>query len=92
MDDGGSQQLPPVPTTPEEYCSSEVFLANFVQDVNTKVDGHGLSYAKKIMIRCSFSLDVNGIWHIGQLFPHLPEIVRNNGAHFDGKPAPEILA
>ena len=39
-------------------------VANYVHNVATKVDANGLSYAKKVMICCGFSIDINGIWHL----------------------------
>ena len=67
-------------------------VANVVQDVDTEVDANELSDARKAMIRCGFSLDVNGIWHLGYLFPHLQDIVGKYVVHFDNEPAPENLA
>ena len=43
------------------------------------------------MIRSGLSLDVDGIWRIEQLFPHLQEIIHEHHRHFDGEPVPEAL-
>ena len=63
-----------------------------VEEVNRKVDVNGLTYARTSMIRCGLSLDVNGKWHVEQLFPHLQEIVRKYQPYFYGEPVPETLA
>ena len=47
-------------------------------------DENGLSYARKAMIRCGLSQDLNGQWRVEQLFPHLQEIIRRQKDNFDG--------
>ncbi|OWZ02799.1 hypothetical protein PHMEG_00025575, partial [Phytophthora megakarya] len=48
-------------------------------------DKHGLSYARKAMIRCGLSLGLDGIWSPVQLYPHLQEIIRKYPADFASK-------
>jgi hypothetical protein len=42
------------------------------------------TYARKSMIRCGLSLDLNGVWCVNQLFPELQRIVKEYPSHFDG--------
>jgi hypothetical protein len=52
----------------------EYFLhltADAVWDVNSERDAYDFSYARKSMIRCGVSLDVDGVWRKEQIFPHL---------------------
>lgn len=46
-----------------------------VRHVNDQRDINGLTFARKAMIRCGLSLDVNGVWHEKQLSPELQEII-----------------
>ncbi|DBA02287.1 TPA: hypothetical protein N0F65_006162 [Lagenidium giganteum] len=41
------------------------------QELNTKPDKHGFTFARKVMIRCGMSLDVAGKWKVSQLYPQL---------------------
>lgn len=56
-----------------------------VRDVNGMRDENGLNYARKAMIRCGLSLDVNGQWRKEQLFPHLQMIIAEHRNHFNGE-------
>jgi hypothetical protein len=55
-----------------------------VQELNAKRDKNDLTFARKAMIRCGMSLDVNGTWHVGQLLPHLQEIIKEFPDEFEG--------
>jgi len=59
--------------------------AKAVREVNGVRDTHGLTYARKAMIRCGLSLGTDGNWSTQQLFPHLQEIVKKYPSHFDGE-------
>lgn len=51
-----------------------------VQDVPKERDGSRITYARNTMIRCGMSLDLDGTWNVGQLFPHFGgEDVQNIG-------------
>ncbi|RLN69414.1 hypothetical protein BBJ28_00022260 [Nothophytophthora sp. Chile5] len=63
-----------------------------VQEVNAHRDENGLTYARKAMIRCGLSLDVDGKWSTCQLFPHLQEIIKKYPSHFDGEPAESVCS
>jgi DDE superfamily endonuclease len=65
--------------------------AESVREVNKMRDKNGLMYARKAMIRCGLSLNLNGIWEISQLFPHLQEIIKENLDYFNGLPVPPVL-
>jgi hypothetical protein len=41
--------------------------ADAIWDVNVQCDKNGISYAKKAMIWCGMSLELNGAWTIQQL-------------------------
>jgi hypothetical protein len=72
----------------------EYFLhltADAVRDVNSERDTYGFSYARKDIIRCRLSLDVDGIWKVEQLFLHLQEIIAEHRRHFEGEPIPKVL-
>jgi hypothetical protein len=47
-----------------------------------------MTYARKAMIRCGMSLDSDGTWKVGQLFPHLREIIEEFPKHFGGELVP----
>ena len=64
--------------------------AESVREVNKMRDTNGLTYAHKAMIRCGLSLNINGIWEISQLFPHLQEIIKENLDHFQGTSVPPM--
>ena len=49
-----------------------------------------MSYARKSMIRCGLALDVDGTWSIGQLFPHLQDIVAKHRTYFEGSEVPQL--
>jgi hypothetical protein len=38
--------------------------ADTVEDVNKEVDCNNMSYARKAMIRCGMTLDVDGSWSV----------------------------
>ena len=59
--------------------------ATAVRRVNAMRDDHGITYARKAMIRCGLSKDLNGQWHEKQLFPHLQEIVKKYRSNFEGE-------
>lgn len=52
-------------------------------------DENGLSYARKAMIRCGLSQDLNGQWRVEQLFPHLQDITQRHKENCDGLPVGE---
>ena len=61
-----------------------------ISAVNKKRDKElGISYARKSMIRCGLSKNVDGIWSEQQLFPHLQKIINEQRAYFNGK-TPEV--
>ncbi|RLN91689.1 hypothetical protein BBJ28_00026100 [Nothophytophthora sp. Chile5] len=61
------------------------FLSLAAKAVQEGRDTHGLTYARKVMIRCGLSLGMDGTWSIQQLFPHLQENVKKYPSHFDGE-------
>ena len=60
-------------------------------DMNSESDAYGFSCARKAMIRCRLSLDVDRIWKIEQFFLHLQEIIAKHSRHFEGEPILEVL-
>lgn len=62
--------------------------AKAVRQINEMRDSNGLTYARKAMIRCGLSLDVNGQWHEKQLTPQLQEIIKKHQKYYDGEPVP----
>jgi len=58
--------------------------ATAVRRVNALRDKNGLNYARKAMIRCGLSLDVDGKWCVEQLFSHLQEIISKYPVEFAG--------
>jgi hypothetical protein len=52
-----------------------LLAAATVQDVNEEHDAYGMTYARKSMIRCGLSLDLDGVWKTEQLFPELQQII-----------------
>ena len=42
-----------------------------VRAVNKQKDQHGMSYARKAMLRCVLGKQDNGLWDTKQLFPYL---------------------
>ena len=58
--------------------------AHSVEDVNREVDCDNISYARKAMICCGLALKLDGFWSVGQLFPHLQEIIAKNLQYFQG--------
>jgi hypothetical protein len=72
----------------------EYFLhlaADVMRDMNSERDAYGFSCARKAMIRCGLSLDVDRIWRVEQLFLHLQEIIAEHRRHFEDEPIPEVL-
>lgn len=57
-----------------------------VRHVNNQRGDDGLTYARKAMIRCGLCLDLNGIWQVSQLYPHLQEIIRKYPDDFNNAP------
>ena len=64
--------------------------ADAVDDVNKEVDGLNMLYARKAMIRCGLSLDMDGTWTVQQLFPHLQEIICRHETSFRGVDLPNV--
>ena len=64
-------------------------VANSVEDVNREVDCD-ISYARKAMIRCGLALGLDGSWSVGQLFPHLQDIVAKHLQYFQGQELPNL--
>ena len=60
--------------------------AQSVRKVNSMRDRDGLTYARKAMIRCGLSKNLNGLWEITQLFPKLQNIIKKYRSHFEGAP------
>eukprot|EP00474_Spongospora_subterranea_P005517 CRZ05975.1 hypothetical protein [Spongospora subterranea] len=60
--------------------------AESVRKVNHMRDRQGLTYARKAMIRCGLSLNINGLWEESQLFPVLQEIIKKYPEHYEGCP------
>ena len=59
--------------------------ADSVRDVNMQRDENGLTYARKAMIRCGLSKNINGKWEKDQLFQHLQDIIDLYPECFNGK-------
>lgn len=59
--------------------------ADAVREVNSERDADGLTYARKAMIKCGLSKNVNGVWDESQLFKHLQEIIKAYRVNFDGE-------
>ena len=57
-----------------------------VREVNAMKDKNGLTYARKAMVRCGLSKNLNGVWEVKQLFPKLQELVKGHKSYFDGEP------
>ena len=60
--------------------------AQSVRKVNSMRDRDGLIYARKAMIRCGLSKNLNGLWETNQLFPKLQDIIKKYRSHFEGAP------
>jgi hypothetical protein len=60
--------------------------AESVRKVNNQRDSNGIFYARKAMIRCGLSLNINGQWQVEQLSPELQEICKTHENHFKGEP------
>ncbi len=66
--------------------------ADSIRDVNSQKDNHGISYARKAMVRMGMSLNYNPDtgestkWEEAQLFSNLQEIIAKHRAHFNGEP------
>jgi len=56
--------------------------ADSVEDVNRKVDGDNINYARKTMIRCGLALGLDGACSVGQLFSHLQETIAKHLQYF----------
>lgn len=57
--------------------------AEAVQAARMRTDDTGLNYARKAMIICGLSNDVDGIWKVGQLRTELQAMIRRNQGLFD---------
>ncbi len=66
--------------------------ADYIRDVNSQEDNHGISYARKAMVRMGMSLNYNPDtgkstkWEEAQLFSNLQEIIAKHRAHFNCEP------
>lgn len=60
--------------------------ADSVRAVNSQRDKNGLTYARKAMIQCGLSKDVDGVWKVSQLRQELQNICRKYAANFNGEP------
>jgi hypothetical protein len=56
----------------------------------TELADNFLSYARKAMIRCDLSLNINGQLEVEQLSPELPAICKTHDNHFKGEPVPSL--
>ena len=63
---------------------------NSVENVNRDVDCDNISYARKAMICCGLALGLDGSWSVGQLFPHLQEIIAKHLQYFQGEEVPNF--
>lgn len=60
--------------------------ADAVREVNGQRDKNGVQYARKAMMMCGMSLNLNGLWEESQLTEDLQAIVAKHRNHFDGEP------
>lgn len=65
--------------------------ADVIKEVDNERDKNGVSFTRKAMIGCGMALNLNGVWEVRQLFPHLQEIVRKYKDNFDGTPVADSL-
>jgi len=65
-------------------------VAEAVCRVNEQRDQTGLTYARKVMIRCGLSLDITREWHEKQLNPDLQIIIEKHRQHFEGLVIPDL--
>jgi hypothetical protein len=61
-----------------------------VREANKMLDKNGLNSARKSMIRCGLSLDVDGVWKVSQLLPNLQELIRKYPENFNGQNPEEV--
>jgi len=47
-------------------------------------------HARKTMICCGLALGLDGSWSVGQLFPHLQEIIAKHLQYFQGQEVPNF--
>eukprot|EP00644_Phytophthora_capsici_P005978 jgi/Phyca11/98043/e_gw1.2.1094.1 len=66
--------------------------AKAVRQVNSQRDKNNVNYARKAMIRCGLSLDVDGVWRTEQLFSHLQVIIKKFPDQFAGQAVPLEMA
>ena len=45
---------------------------------------------RKAMLRCHLALGLDGSWSVGQLFPHLQEIITKHLQYFQGEEVPNF--
>lgn len=57
--------------------------ADCLCEARGRVEDAGLNYARKAMILCGLSLDVDGIWRVAQLKPELQALVRKHDEMFE---------
>lgn len=55
-------------------------------------DKDGVLFVRKAIIRCGIACNLNGRWEVGQLYPHLQNIVSNYGDNFDGVPVSDSIS
>ncbi len=66
--------------------------ADSIRDVNSQKDNHGISYARKAMVRMGMSLKLQsghrGVHEVGRgaVVSNLQEIIAKHRAHFNGEP------
>ena len=58
--------------------------AKCVRRVNGMRDKNGITFARKAMIRCGLSKNVNGLWEKAHLYPHLQEIMNKYPSEVNG--------
>lgn len=56
--------------------------AESIFDFNKKRDMDGLQYARKLLVKCIFSKNMNNVGKVHQIFPNLQEIVAKKRNHF----------
>lgn len=67
-----------------------------IREMKKTRDADGVLLFRKAMMRCAAALNINVLWKLQKLFPHLQEIVRKypdfngisvaNGLKLDGEP------
>ena len=62
-----------------------------VEAVNAMQDENGIPLVRKGIIRCGFSININGQWLTMQLFQHLQDIIGRHPLEFSGMVVDESL-